>query len=254
MTGQEMDGVWEERFEIRSYDVDIARRLTVESLLKYFQEAAWNHAERLGRGYLHLRSQNLVWVLSRMMVLLETHPVWGQPVILRTWPCGSKSLFALRDFEVLDETKRRLAVATSSWLVLDLESRRPQRIEPVVSSVRSFPEYRAAGDEAPRLGSSAELASPTVLKVNYSDLDLNDHVNNATYARWVFDSYEIDFHRLHRVRSVVMNFLAEVGSEDSVTLGRHEMDSSRVAHTIRRRIDNTEACRVELVWESSRLL
>ena len=55
----ENDGIWEEHATIRSYDVDAARNATIESLLRYFQEAAWNHAEHLGVGYSHLRRQNL---------------------------------------------------------------------------------------------------------------------------------------------------------------------------------------------------
>ena len=82
----ERDGIWTEELEIHSYDVDIARKATMEGLLKYFQEAAWNHAEHLGLGYSHLRCRGQVWMLSRMMVVVDTYPEWGQSVVARTWP------------------------------------------------------------------------------------------------------------------------------------------------------------------------
>lgn len=246
----ENGGVWEEHLDIRSYDVDTARKLSMESLLKYFQEAAWNHAEHLGLGYSHLRTRNQIWVLSRMMVLADSYPEWSQSVVLRTWPCGSISLFALRDFELLDDHGRRLLGATSGWLVLDLESRRPQRIEPILASIRAFPENRSVGAEPARLAAAADWSSSTALDVKYSDLDLNDHVNNATYVRWILDSYPVDFHRAHRARSLVINFLAEVGGDDSVTLSMREVGEHRIAHSVRRRIDGAEACRAELTWEN----
>jgi medium-chain acyl-[acyl-carrier-protein] hydrolase len=244
------DGFWEEQVEIHSYDVDSARKLTLESLLKYFQEAAWNHAEHLGRGYAHLRSQNQVWVLSRMMVVVDSFPEWGQSVVVRTWPCGSMSLLALRDFELLNREGRRLLGATSGWLVLDLQSRRPQRIEPILGSMRAFPEYRAVGMEAARLAPVAESSTPTFLDVRYSDLDLNDHVNNTIYARWILDSYPVEFHRAHRLRSLTLNFLAEVGGDDTVVLSSQELGELRMAHAVRRQIDGAEACRAELVWDN----
>jgi acyl-ACP thioesterase len=245
----ERDGFWEEHLQIHSYDVNVARRLTMESLLRYFQEAAWNHAEHLKLGYSHLHSRNQVWVLSRMVVVVDSYPEWGQSVVLRTWPCGSMSLLALRDFELLDVNRRRLLGAASGWLVLDLQSRRPQRIEPILGSIRTFPEYRAAGTEAAKLAAVADSAAHAVLDVKYSDLDLNDHVNNATYACWILDSYPVDFHRAHRLRSMALNFLAEVGGDDSVTLSTQEVEPLRMAHTIRRRIDAAEACRAELIWK-----
>ena len=243
------DGFWEEPFKVHSYDIDAAKRLTLESLLKYFQEAAWNHAEHLGRGYSHLRSRNQVWVLSRMMVVVNAHPEWGDPLILRTWPCGSASLLALRDFELMDNNRRRLSCATSGWLVLDLQSRRPQRIEPILGSMPTISGYRAVGGEALKLQPVAGSGSCTVLAVRHSDLDLNDHVNNTTYARWILDSYPIDFHRTHRLRRISLNFLAEVGCHDSVMLSSSELGELRVAHSVRRQIDGAEACRAELTWE-----
>ncbi len=244
------DGFWEEHVEVHSYDVDVSRRLTLENLLQYFQEAAWNHAEHLGWGYSRLRSQNQIWVLARMMVVADAYPEWGQSVVLRTWPCGWVSLLALRDFEVLDNEGRKLLAATSSWLVLDLKSRRPQRIEPLLGSMRTFPAHRAVGADANKLPPVAESSPTSIFNVRYSDLDLNLHVNNTTYARWILDSYPVDFHRTHRLRSTTLNFLAEVGGDDAVALSSQDLGEFRIAHSIRRHTDGTEACRAELVWEN----
>lgn len=244
----ERDGVWTEALEIHSYDVDIARKVTMEGLLKYFQEAAWNHAEHLGLGYSHLRRRSQVWMLSRMMVVVDSYPEWGQSVVACTWPRGSKSLLALRDFELLDSKGHRLVGATSGWLVFNLQSRRPQRVEPILGSIQTFPGRRAIGCEAEKLPAAQNPSVPTILKVKYSDLDLNDHVNNATYARWILDSYPVDFHRTHRVRSLTINFLSELDENDSVELGTQEMTDLRMMHTIRRRTDNAESCRAEIVW------
>lgn len=244
----EQDGFWTEKLVIHSYDVDIGRKLAIESLLQFFQEAAWNHAELLQLGYSHLRSRNQVWVLSRMKVLVHSYPEWGQEVTLRTWACGSKSLLALRDFELLDTDGRQLVGATSGWLVLDLQLRRPQRIEPIIETIRTMPKYRALGEEASKVAACADSSPPNSVDVKYSDLDLNDHVNNAIYARWILDSYPVEFHRAHRLREIALNYLAEVSGEDSVLLYGQSTGEDRMVHTIRRRIDGTEACRAEIIW------
>jgi len=247
----ESDGVWEEEVDIHSYDVDISSRITIESLLKYFQEAAWNHAEQLGVGYSHLSRSGQVWMLSRMMVVVDSYPAWGQAVVVRTWPCGSRSLLALRDFELLDREGHRRAAATSGWLVFDQHSRRPLRIEPILASMRMFPDRRSVGCDAPKLVAAETSSTPAVFKVKYSDLDLNNHVNNATYARWMLDSYPIEFHRDHRVRSLAINFLAELDADDSAELSTIETKERCMAHTVRRMLDGTQACRAEIIWQAS---
>jgi acyl-ACP thioesterase len=189
-------------------------------------------------------------MLSRLMVVVESYPVWGQAAVVRTWPCGSKSLLALRDFELLDKDGRRLAAATSGWLVFDQHSRRPLRIEPIIGSIRIFPERRSVGYEAPKLIAAETSSAATILKVKYSDLDLNNHVNNATYARWILDSYPVEFHRSHQVLSLAINFLAELDGNDSVELSTVE-NKDRRTHTVRRMLDGTQACRAEIVWQSS---
>src|SRR5262245_37866379 len=95
---------WTEELRIRSYDVDATRRATSLSLSRYFLEAAWNHAEALGFGFSHLQSQGKVWVLARFRFEVQHYPQWGARAILRTWPRGLKSVFALRDFELDDES------------------------------------------------------------------------------------------------------------------------------------------------------
>jgi len=246
----EREGIWTEEIRIHSYDVDPGRKISIESLLRYFQEAAWNHAEHLGLGYSQFRRRGHLWLLSRMMVVVDSYPGWGQSAVVRTWPCGSKSLLALRDFEVLDGQGRRQAAATSGWLIFDPQSRRPQRPEPILGSIRTFPDFRAAGGDAPKLAALESGSAGAAAEVKYSDLDLNDHVNNAVYARWLLDSYPVAFHRTHRVRSLAINFLAELDGNDSFEITTRAK-GLRVCHAIRRRIDGTEACRAEIEWSGT---
>jgi medium-chain acyl-[acyl-carrier-protein] hydrolase len=247
----EQDGIWMEEVEIHSYDVDFERKITIESLLKYCQEAAWNHAEHLGVGYSHLRQRGQLWMLSRLALAVHSYPEWGQRVAVRTWPCGTKSLLALRDFELLDAQGHPMAAATSSWLVFDQQTRRPLRLEPILGSVRILPDRRALGYDAEKLTATEIPSSSATIKVKYSDLDLNDHVNNSTYTRWIIDSYPLEFHRAHWIRNLTINFLAELDGRDTVELSTVELKDLCFTHSIRRQADNGESCRAEIVWVPS---
>ena len=245
----EQDGVWMQEMEVHSYEVDLSKRLALDAALKYLQEAAWNHAEHLGVGHSHLLCRNQLWLLSRMTVMAEAYPEWGQSVLVRTWPRGAKSLWALRDFEILDLGGNRLLGATSAWLVYGLNSRRPQRVDQTVGALRTFPDRCAIQCDPDKLSESVP-AGGSPLAVRYSDLDLNDHVNNTTYARWILDSYPVEYHRKHQVRRLAINFLTELGADDVAELSTAEVGPLCLRHTIRRRSDGAESCRAELLWQS----
>jgi len=44
----------------------------------------------------------------------------------------------------------------------------------------------------------------------YSDLDMNNHVNHCRYVDWVMDSLDVDEIKNRRIRSIQMNYIAQV--------------------------------------------
>lgn len=46
--------------------------------------------------------------------------------------------------------------------------------------------------------------------VRPSDLDLNGHVNNLSFAQWILNASPLSMHREHALSSYEVNFLAEV--------------------------------------------
>jgi medium-chain acyl-[acyl-carrier-protein] hydrolase len=120
-------GVWAESCRIHSYDVDFRRTATAETLCRVLQEAAWNHAEALGVGFGHLADQGRLWVLSRFVLRIWQSPKWNDHITIHTWPRAAKSIFALRDFEILNAQGQKLCAASSAWLVLDSGTRKPLR-------------------------------------------------------------------------------------------------------------------------------
>ncbi|HZR19066.1 MAG TPA: acyl-ACP thioesterase domain-containing protein [Verrucomicrobiae bacterium] len=242
-------GVWREQQRVRSYDVDFAKRATAEAICRWFVEAAWNHAEQLGIGYGDLARQNRFWVLSRLLVQIETHPTWGQLVESITWPRGTRGVFALRDFELGDPTGLRLVAGTSSWLVLDAASHRPQRLDKLTLQVPSQVTRLAIGREAQKLPELDTKASRAVLstQARYSDIDVNGHVNSARYVGWLLDSYPADFLRNHLLRSIELNYVGETRWADSVSIHSHERSPLRMEHSITNS-DQAEVCRAELIW------
>jgi len=239
---------WTQEFGVHSFDVDFRRHASIETVCRFFMEAAWNHAEALGFGFSHLAAQGKVWVLSRLSVRVVRNPQWGETVCVRTWPRATKSVFAMRDFQLLSGAGDVMASGASAWLVLDANSRRPQRPERVLSRVPALPAERALPEDPEKIPAVAASPGGPPFRVRYSDLDVNNHVNSCRYLRWVLDAYPVEFHAAHIVAQLEANYLGETHAGEALALRSDTADASVHAHCLTKADNGTEVCRVRLTW------
>jgi medium-chain acyl-[acyl-carrier-protein] hydrolase len=243
---------YEKNYMVHVYETGPDSRLNLYSLFDYLQDIASDHAVRLGYGRDDLLKENNFWVLSRIYAEISLWPVWSESLIIKTWPRGTERLFALRDYEVRYSDGRNIARATSSWLIVDRNTRRIKRPDNTLSMYNSdLPRETALSRNAMKLEPLAsENQSNTLLKVRISDLDLNLHTNNTRYLKWVIDSYDLDFMINNVPLSAEINYLSESHYNDNISImvSDDKETGSVFDHSIMRTSDNTELCRVRIRW------
>ena len=222
MTMQEASSalIHRQSFTIRSYDVDFQRRLRPDVLCSYLQEVASEHALSLGVGYLQLEKQKMFWVLSRLLLQVEHMPAWHEEITIETWAKGTDRLFALRDFRVRNAAGEVLCAATSYWLILHMDSRRPVRPDQFFTRLKH--EEDAVEAVADKLNEAAPEKEVYRLQVQYADLDHNRHVNNLRYIAWMFNCFGLDFYAQHQLREMQINFLSEVRGGAKLSIRREQ--------------------------------
>jgi acyl-ACP thioesterase len=202
--------IWQETFPLRFGDIDRSDRLTLNAAFDFFQEAAISHAERLGVGRDAMASSGQVWVLSRISVFFERRPRYGETVTVRTWPRGAEKLFALRDYDILDESGKPAVRGRSGWLILDMAKRRPLRPQQIVEG---FPRNDGL-DALPGGGGGLNPGDGFVFqgerRAAYSDIDYNGHVNNTRYVQWILDITEFGVLEKADTLRLDINYLSEV--------------------------------------------
>ena len=100
-----LEATLEQQFQVRSYEIDSRGKAKFTSILNYLQESASNHATRLGVSVVDLFPKNLTWVLSRYHIKIFKYPSWNESIKINTWPSEMDNLFALREFEILDQVE-----------------------------------------------------------------------------------------------------------------------------------------------------
>lgn len=187
---KERQDIWAETCQVRFADIDCSDRLTVASVFNFFQEAAISHAENLGVGRDSMARTGQVWLLSRMSVLVDRRPQYGETVTVRTWPRGGEKLFAVRDYDIRDAADVPVVRGRSGWLVIDMEKRRPLRPQSIMDNLPQNEGVDALPSGAAGLSQREDLRKTAERAAAYSDLDYNGHVNNVSYIRWIQDALD----------------------------------------------------------------
>jgi medium-chain acyl-[acyl-carrier-protein] hydrolase len=241
----------ERRFRVQSYEMGPDGRIKLGSLLNYFQEAASEHAENLGASVTDLISRNLTWVLSRYHIKIFRYPLWKESLQLTTWPSVQRGLFALREFEVRDEQSDLLAAATTSWMLLDIKSKRP------VPLADNLPEYlqdsrRAIFDLFGPLPQVEKVSLELPFRVQRRDLDWNRHVNHVVYVEWAAETAPQDILENFQLAEIEVDFRGEAFFGEAV-LSQTEIiclgEEPLLSHQIIKEKDRKELTRLRTLWK-----
>lgn len=239
-----------EKHTIPCYDTDAAWRLKPTSFMNMAQEAAGRHAVYLGFGYDDLIKTNTAWILSRVHVEFIDTPKWREEITLNTWHKGLNRLFFLRDFVLTDNEGRERVKATTSWLVLNLETRRLVR-DPKLMEDGTICTENALETPADKVQMPKDVESELVRThhVSYSDIDTNGHTNNAMYMQWSMNSVGYDITSTRPVKEFTINFNHETKAGDYVEIYRASVEKEDGLHVyVEGKVDGQSSYCVEIVF------
>ncbi|XP_066348004.1 palmitoyl-acyl carrier protein thioesterase, chloroplastic-like [Miscanthus floridulus] len=219
---------YQQTLVVRSYEVGPDKTATLETVLNLLQETALNHvwmSGLLGDGFgaTHgMIRNNLIWVVSRMHVQVDQYPIWGEVLDIDTWVGSSGKNGMRRDWLIRGRNSGDVFVrATSTWVMMNKVTRRLSKMpEEVRGEIAPwFIDRHAIQDEATekivKLDSNAMYVDSD-LKPKRSDLDMNHHVNNVKYVRWMLETLPDHFLQQNQLSSITLEYRKECGSSDVV--------------------------------------
>ena len=236
---------------IACYEADANKMMRPTAMLDMMQEAANTNASSLGFGYDELIATNTAWVLSRIHLRFNRYPQWRDKVNLKTWHKGIAKLFYLRDFILSDSNGDTLAVATSSWLIIDLNTRRLVRNSDLASSPEKCTKEDAIAEPANKVVLPVDIEPELVRKhpVTWSEIDTNGHVNNVDYVVWAIDAVKTEDIKEHQLKELLINYDAEVRPGDVVKISRVRIENEEgITYYITGRVADKQNFTVKLTF------
>lgn len=201
--------------------VDFTGHWQPGAVFRTLQQASDGHCHVLELTFEKLREQGLAWVLSRAHLEAEEYPVLGQRVKVRTWPGKTRHMFFPRYF-TFEADGREMGRACMVFLLMDLETRRiaaPARLGREIPAF-DLPSLPFPGNLRPMQAAAARSEHQPV----YTDLDMNQHVNNTRYIDWFMNQIPVEWHRTHMLGDLLIHYNAEVTPGEALTLEMSEQD------------------------------
>ncbi len=189
-----MTKCYQKEFEIHYYEINRHRQATPLTILNYLEETAIAHSDSVGLGIDKLKTSGLAWILNKWLLNITYYPAWGEKITVETWASKFERFYATREFCIRSADGKIIGAATSRWIFLNINKKRPIRIPQEV--INAYGKTSDSLLKSPFIDtdSAGAFTAAKEFSVRKSDIDTNDHVNNARYIEWILETIpaEID--------------------------------------------------------------
>ncbi len=179
-----MDYHYAHKYLVGYSDVDRNDRMKLSRIIDLFQNIATWHSKSIGYGTHEMMSLKLGWLVLAWKIKILKYPQADENIEIRTWSKTPKGLHAFRDFEILNENGEPMVLATSSWILYDLEAKRPVRLLKDMIDGYGAIDRNALDEEISKLKDEKIDGETLDIQITKRDIDTNHHVNNAKYVEF----------------------------------------------------------------------
>lgn len=207
--------IFRQHYSVRAYEIGATGKISLETLMNLLQETGINSVKGMGLevdmmgSTPEMRKRNLVWVATKVQVVIDRYPSCEDIVQIDNWSAAAGKNCMRRDAIIRDcKTGEILVRASSIWVNMNTKTRRVCRIpEEVRAEVGSYlidvpPIVEDDDKKVVKLDEATAGYVCPDLKPRRSDLDFNQHVNNAKYIGWILESVPrllLEDHELSRI-------------------------------------------------------
>jgi medium-chain acyl-[acyl-carrier-protein] hydrolase len=215
------DIVYERKLRIRSDQVNMTRDIRTSELFRLLEQASIAHTEELGCTRDKTLDRGLLWVIARQELTIEEMPRYDDEIVIKSRPGNMMHVLFPRFYEVWKDG-RCIIRGEALWMLISEESRGMIMPEDYDISIPGAPQTGEIDIPALRIPEEAGApVSETPLKVRFSQIDLNGHVNNTRYFDMIDDALGGRSASMTPVH-ITANYLSEMRMDEEFTLEVYE--------------------------------
>ena len=190
----------ENEYTVKLSEIRKNNEATNKAILSYLEDIGGIHSNKAGYGILDIPETHLTWLL------LE----WKLNIIWRP--------YSFREFEVYDEQKNLIAIASSKWILVNTESGKLTRVEDYILDKYEPEKDKLVfeTDEFEKIKEPKEYKLESEYKVKRADIDVNNHMHNLNYLELANEALPEDIYKLVEFNNVRITYKKEIKLGETV--------------------------------------
>ena len=152
---------------VRFSEIDHTRKITVPSIINYFQDCSTFQSEDIGVGLDVLSKKKKAWILTYWQIVIDHYPKMNDKIQVSTWASKFKGMLA--------------------EVYMDVEKGRPVRPDQEELVAYGQCEPLEMDYESRKIALPEECMSLEPFPVRRYHIDTNEHVNNCQYVQMAME-------------------------------------------------------------------
>lgn len=218
--------------------VDPLGRTRNIALMGLLEDAAVEHCFSIDRDVFTLLEEGFGWVLHAGVLKFYHYPRHRDSIKIKTWISQWQRIRGIREFVIEDSAGNILVKASTQWVYLSIERRRPIPV-PELYKVKwpAISRRTLDADFIKRPFPLPRHYTTEMFHVRRHDIDSNNHVHNNRYLEWVLETVPEAFFHNRILDFVNGTFMREAELEDQILVQAGIVSKNKLVHNVVRRSD-----------------
>ena len=227
-------------YTVRTIEMDPEYRIKAYHLCSYAQDTVASWLADMNYASYDLQQQNQSWILTGMYSNFTLdRPIWRTNLNVSIWARKIGGIQYFIDFEISgpqnegfyngnsqkntsgkekpSPTPKVFARGTSSWSIIDEESRRPVRRPDIADHITEVNESACPEVQLRKITAYDGPATTFSQRVHNYDIDFNGHLNSVRYIGGALEAIPLEFRNTHGITSLHIKYNKEAVTGDQLT-------------------------------------
>ncbi len=221
---------WTENYRISSHDCDSSGKVRPSLILRYMQETANLQLRALGPTTDELIRDDRAFILSRINMSIYANLHAYDNITVSSWACESRGVSFNRCYQIR-KSGELIAEAASVWGLIGISDKKIYRVEDVILGFDADEPLEIDAPKRVRIPRDISLSLVGERPVVYSDLDINQHMNNTNYPDMLCDFITDAVNK--QILNISISFAGEAKLGETLKVYTNHNDGQYYFRTVR---------------------
>ena len=179
--------IYTTNYKIGFEDIGVNNEATNKAILKIMEDVSGFHSASVGYGLFEIESKKRAWMLLDWKMKVIKRPKYNDEIKAETWSRKADRLYAYRDFQIKDKDDNIIAIATSRWIFVDIDRRRPVRLTPDIIDLYESENDKKVFEEELEDIKCEDYIFKKEYYIQRRDIDMNEHMHNLSYLDMAYE-------------------------------------------------------------------